>query len=477
MTNFTFPEGFLWGGAIAANQAEGAYLEGGKGLTTVDLLPTGKKRWDIAMGKLESFTPIEGEFYPSHEAIDFYHRYKEDIALFAEMGFKALRVSISWARIFPNGNDDKPNEEGLQFYEDLFDELLKNGIQPVVTMAHFDVPVHLVETYGSWRNRKLVQFFESYAQTIFTRYKDKVKYWMTFNEINMLLHLPFVGAGLVFKEGEDKNQIKYQAAHHQLVASALAVKACHEIIPDAKIGCMLAAGATYPYTSNPDDYYHAMDKDRESFFFIDVQSRGEYPGYAKRFFKDNDLKIEMEDGDLELLKDNTVDYIGFSYYASRTASTDPEVLKHMTSGNVFGSIENPYLEKSEWGWTIDPKGFRITANQLYDRYQKPLFVVENGLGAVDEVTPEGEIHDDYRIDYLKKHLAEMGEAIQDGVEILGYTSWGPIDLVSASTGEMKKRYGYIYVDKDNEGNGTLERKKKKSFFWYKNVIATNGAEL
>ncbi len=477
MTNFTFPEGFLWGGAIAANQAEGAYLEGGKGLTTVDLLPKGKKRWNIAMGKLESFTPIEGEFYPSHEAIDFYHRYKEDIALFAEMGFKALRVSISWARIFPNGNDDKPNEEGLKFYDDLFDELLKNGIQPVVTMAHFDVPVHLVETYGSWRNRKLVQFFESYAQTIFTRYKDKVKYWMTFNEINMLLHLPFVGAGLVFKEGEDKNQIKYQAAHHQLVASALAVKACHEIIPDAKIGCMLAAGATYPYTSNPDDYYHAMDKDRESFFFIDVQSRGEYPGYAKRFFKDNDLKIEMEDGDLELLKDNTVDYIGFSYYASRTASTDPEVLKNMTSGNVFGSIENPYLEKSEWGWTIDPKGFRITANQLYDRYQKPLFVVENGLGAVDEVNPEGEIHDDYRIDYLRKHLAEMGEAIRDGVEILGYTSWGPIDLVSASTGEMKKRYGYIYVDKDNDGNGTLERKKKKSFFWYKNVIATNGAEL
>ncbi|WP_121613626.1 6-phospho-beta-glucosidase [Mesobacillus foraminis] len=477
MTNFTFPDGFLWGGAIAANQAEGAYLEGGKGLTTVDLLPTGKKRWDIAMGKLESFTPIEGEFYPSHEAIDFYHRYKEDIALFAEMGFKALRVSISWTRIFPNGNDEKPNEEGLKFYDDLFDELLKNGIQPVVTMAHFDVPIHLVETYGSWRNRKLVQFFESYAQTIFTRYKDKVKYWMTFNEINMLLHLPFVGAGLVFKEGEDKNQIKYQAAHHQLVASALAVKACHEIIPDAKIGCMLAAGATYPYTSNPDDYYHAMDKDRESFFFIDVQSRGEYPGYAKRFFKDNDLKIEMEDGDLELLKDNTVDYIGFSYYASRTASTDPEVLKNMTSGNVFGSIENPYLEKSEWGWTIDPKGFRITANQLYDRYQKPLFVVENGLGAVDEVTPEGEIHDDYRIDYLKKHLAEMGEAIKDGVEILGYTSWGPIDLVSASTGEMKKRYGYIYVDKDNEGKGTLERKKKKSFFWYKNVIATNGAEL
>ncbi|WP_462413008.1 6-phospho-beta-glucosidase [Neobacillus sp. Marseille-QA0830] len=477
MTKSTFPEGFLWGGAIAANQAEGAYLEGGKGLTTVDLLPTGKKRWEIAQGNLDSFNPVEGEFYPSHEAIDFYHRYKEDIALFAKMGFKALRLSISWARIFPNGDDETPNEAGLKFYDDLFDELLKYGIQPVVTIAHFDIPVSLVERYGSWRNRKLVKFFETYATTLFKRYKDKVKYWMTFNEINMLLHLPFVGAGLVFKEGEDQNQIKYQAAHHQLVASALAVKAAHKIIPDAKIGCMLAAGQTYSYTCNPDDVFEAMNKDRENFFFIDVQSRGKYPGYALRFFEENHLDIQMEEGDLELLEEGTVDYIGFSYYASRTASTDPEVLKNVTGGNVFGSIENPYLEKSDWGWTIDPKGLRITANQLHDRYQKPLFIVENGLGAVDEVTSEGEINDDYRIDYLKKHIAAMGEAIKDGVEILGYTSWGPIDLVSAGTGEMKKRYGYIYVDRDNEGKGTLKRLEKKSFKWYKEVIASNGEQL
>ncbi|RDW16702.1 6-phospho-beta-glucosidase [Oceanobacillus chungangensis] len=472
-----FPEGFLWGGALAANQVEGAYLEGGKGLTTVDLMPTGEKRWQIAIGNIDTLTPIEGEYYPSHKAIDFYHRYKEDIALFAEMGFKALRVSISWARIFPNGDDEAPNEAGLQFYDDLFDELIKHNIEPVVTIAHFDVPVNLVERYGSWRSRKLVDFFETYARTIFERYKEKVKYWMTFNEINMLLHMPFVGAGLVFKEGENETQIKYQAAHHQLVASARAVKACHEMIPDAKIGCMLAAGQTYPYTSNPDDIYKAMEKDRESFFFIDVQSRGEYPGYAKRFFKDNDLTIEMEEEDAALLKNHTVDYIGFSYYSSRTTSTDPEILKGITSGNVFGSVTNPYLETSEWGWTIDPKGFRITANQLYDRYQKPLFVVENGLGAVDEITADGTIDDDYRIDYLQKHVAEMGEAIEDGVEIIGYTSWGPIDIVSASTGEMKKRYGYIYVDRDNEGNGSLKRMKKKSFDWYKNVIATNGEKL
>ncbi|MED4161530.1 6-phospho-beta-glucosidase [Halalkalibacterium halodurans] len=474
MTKHSFPEGFLWGGAIAANQAEGAYLEDGKGLTLVDLLPTGQKRWDVMLGKLDSFTPLEGEFYPSHEAIDFYHRYQEDVALLAEMGFKAFRLSISWARIFPNGDDPEPNEKGLQFYDDLFDELLKYNIQPVVTMAHFDVPVHLIESYGGWRSRKLVGLFETYAKTILSRYKDKVKYWMTFNEINMLLHLPFVGAGLVFKEGENKKQIQYQAAHHQLVASSLAVKACHELIPDAKIGCMLAAGATYPYTCHPNDVFEAMTKDRESFFFIDVQSRGEYPGYAKRFFRDHNIVIDMEEGDEALLKNHTVDYIGFSYYASRVTSTDPEVLKNITSGNVFGSVENPYLEKSEWGWTIDPKGFRTTANQLYDRYQKPLFVVENGLGAVDDVTLEGEINDEYRIDYLRKHIAEMAEAIADGVDIIGYTSWGPIDVVSASTGEMKKRYGYIYVDRDNEGKGSLRRMKKKSFHWYKKVIETNG---
>lgn len=472
-----FPDGFLWGGATAANQIEGAYLEDGKGLTTVDLLPTGKERFKIMEGYPSTLEPQKDVYYPSHQAIDFYHNYKEDIALFAEMGFKSFRLSISWARIFPNGDDREPNEAGLQFYDNVFDELLKYNIEPVVTIAHFDVPVHLIKEYGSWKNRKLVDFYEKYTRTIFERYKDKVTYWMTFNEINMLLHLPFIGAGIVFEEDEDKNQVLYQAAHHQLVASALAVKACHEIIPNAQIGCMLAAGKVYPYTSNPDDVLKAMEKDRESFFFIDVQSRGKYPGYAKRFFRDNDLTIKMEDGDEEILRNNTVDYIGFSYYASRCISTDPEILKNQTAGNVFGSVTNPYLKTSEWGWTIDPKGIRITANQLYDRYQKPLFVVENGLGAVDQFASDGSIQDDYRIDYLRQHFEQLGEAIEDGVEIIGYTSWGPIDLVSASTGEMKKRYGYIYVDRDNEGKGSLQRKRKKSFDWYKKVIASNGSDL
>ncbi|MDM5277037.1 6-phospho-beta-glucosidase [Paenibacillus silvae] len=472
----SFPENFLWGGATAANQLEGAYLEGGKGLTTVDLIPIGANRFPIALGNLDSFEPKEGEFYPSHEAIDFYHRYKEDIALFAEMGFKCLRLSVAWARIFPNGDDAEPNEAGLQFYDDVFDELLKHNIEPVVTICHFDVPVSLVKNYGGWKNRKMVTFFETYAKTLFNRYKDKVKYWMTFNEINMLLHLPYIGAGIVLEEGEDKEQVLYQAAHHELVASALAVKACHEIIPSAQIGCMLAAGMVYPYSSHPEDVWKAMDKDRESFFFIDVQSKGEYPGYTKRFFRENNIHIDMQPEDADILKQHTVDYIGFSYYASRCTSADPEVLKNSTEGNVFGSVKNPYLEASEWGWTIDPKGLRITCNQLHDRYGKPLFIVENGLGATDVLLDDDTVEDDYRIAYLNSHFAEMAEAIQDGVELIGYTSWGPIDLVSAGTGEMKKRYGYIYVDRNNDGSGTLRRVRKKSFYWYKEVIANNGAQ-
>ncbi|GGH41585.1 6-phospho-beta-glucosidase [Paenibacillus silvae] len=471
-----FPENFLWGGATAANQLEGAYLEGGKGLTTVDLIPIGANRFPIALGNLDSFEPKEGEFYPSHEAIDFYHRYKEDIALFAEMGFKCLRLSVAWARIFPNGDDAEPNEAGLQFYDDVFDELLKHNIEPVVTICHFDVPVSLVKNYGGWKNRKMVSFFETYAKTLFNRYKDKVKYWMTFNEINMLLHLPYIGAGIVLQEGENKEQVLYQAAHHELIASALAVKACHEIIPGAQIGCMLAAGMVYPYSSHPEDVWKAMDKDRESFFFIDVQSKGEYPGYTKRFFREINIRIDLQPEDADILKQHTVDYIGFSYYASRCTSADPEVLKNSTEGNVFGSVKNPYLEASEWGWTIDPKGLRITCNQLHDRYGKPLFIVENGLGATDVLLDDDTVEDDYRIAYLNSHFAEMAEAIQDGVELIGYTSWGPIDLVSAGTGEMKKRYGYIYVDRNNDGSGTLRRVRKKSFHWYKEVIASNGAQ-
>ncbi len=472
-----FSKEFLWGGALAANQCEGAYNKGGKGITNIDLCPDGKNRMNILKGNIKSLFIQQDESYPSHEAIDFYNRYKEDMALFAEMGFKCLRISIAWARIFPNGDDIVPNEEGLKFYEDLFSEMHKHGIEPIVTVCHFDIPVTLIKNYGGWRSRELVKFYEIYTTTIFKRYHNQVKYWMTFNEINMLLHLPFVGAGLVFKDGDNQMQIKYQAAHHQLIASAIATKVAHRIMPKAKIGCMLAAGVIYPYTCNPDDFQKSIEVEREDFLFIDVQSRGEYPGYAKRFFKENDIHIEMEKGDEELLKNNTVDYIAFSYYSSRCVSTDPEILKEITSVNIFETIKNPYLKSSEWGWLIDPKGLRITCNALHDRYQKPLFIVENGLGAIDKVEKDGTINDDYRIDYLREHIKEMKESIKDGVDLIGYTSWGCIDLVSASTGEMEKRYGFIYVDKDNNGKGTLKRSRKKSFYWYKKVIDSNGEDL
>ncbi len=465
---------FLWGGATAANQCEGGYLSGGKGLGTVDVIPAGKYRRAVMQGKMHYNDLPEDTYYPSHEAIDMYNNYKEDIALFAEMGFKCYRFSFSWSRIFPTGLEDTPNEEGLVFYENFIDELLRYNIEPVVTICHFDLPLKLEQEYGAWRSRKVIDAYIKYCDTIFRRFNGKVKYWMTFNEINMLMHLPFMGAGIMFKEGENELQVKYQAAHNELVASALATKLAKEINPENKIGCMLAAGNFYPYSSKPEDYLEAMEKDKGNYFFIDIQSRGEYPNYAKKFLERHQITIEMSPDDEKILKENTVDFIAFSYYTSRLASSDPDA-GEKNEGNVITTLRNPHLKASEWGWQIDPIGLRITMNSLYDRYQKPLFIVENGLGAVDVLNDNGTVDDDYRISYLEAHIKNMIDAVElDGVDLLGYTSWGCIDLVSASTGEMKKRYGFIYVDKDNVGNGTLKRYKKKSFEWYKNVIKSNG---
>ena len=468
---------FLWGGATAANQCEGGYNKGGRGLANVDVVPIGEDRFPIIAGKQKMFDFDDEHFYPAKEAIDMYDHYKEDIALFGEMGFKTYRLSIAWSRIFPMGDEAEPNEEGLQFYEDLFKECHKYGIEPLVTITHFDCPMHLVEKYGAWRSREMIGFYENLCNVIFRRYKGLVKYWLTFNEINMILHAPFMGAGLYFEEGENEEQVKYQAAHHELVASAIATRIAHEVDPENQVGCMLAAGHYYPYSCKPEDVFKAQEADRENYFFIDVQSRGEYPAYALKKLEREGVTIQMEDGDLELLKENTVDFVSFSYYSSRVVSTDPKV-NETTSGNIFASVKNPYLEVSEWGWQIDPLGLRTTMNSLYDRYQKPLFIVENGLGAIDEPDENGYVADDYRIDYLAAHLQAMKDAVElDGVDLMGYTSWGCIDLVSAGTGEMKKRYGFIYVDRDNEGNGTLARSKKKSFGWYKKVIASNGEDL
>ncbi len=470
----SLPENFLWGGATAANQCEGGYLEGGKGPGTVDVIPWGADRRAVMLGTKDYRELSKDAYYPSHEAIDMYHHWKEDIALMAEMGFRCYRFSFSWSRIFPTGEEEEPNEDGLRFYEDMIDEILSRGIRPVVTICHFDVPLHLEQKYGSWRSRKLIDAYLRYCEVIFRRFRDKVTYWITFNEINMLMHLPFMGAGISIREGDNELQIKYQAAHNELVASAMATKLAHEINPDFQIGCMLAAGQFYPYTCNPADVWEALLKDRNNYFFIDVQSRGAYPSYAKRFLERNGIVLETEPEDERFLKENTVDFIAFSYYASRLTSADPDA-GVSTGGNVIQSLKNPHLKASEWGWQIDPLGLRITLNSLYDRYQKPLFIVENGLGAVDKVDEDGQIRDDYRIAYLEAHIREMMKAVEeDGVELIGYTPWGWIDLVSASTGEMKKRYGFVYVDRDNTGKGTLKRIRKKSFEWYRQVIASNG---
>ena len=472
-----FRKDFLWGGATAANQCEGGFDQGGRGLANVDLAPAGPDRHQVIAGEKKMFDFDDEHFYPAQNAIDMYTHFKEDIALFAEMGFKTYRLSIAWSRIFPKGDESEPNEEGLKFYEELFKECRKYNIEPLVTITHFDVPMHLVENYGSWRSRELVGFYENLCRVLFTRYKGLVKYWLTFNEINMLLHLPFMGAGIYFEEGENKEQVKYTAAHHELLASAIATKIAHEVDPENQVGCMLAAGANYAYTCKPEDVWAAKRTDRENYFFIDVQSRGEYPAYALKELERKGIELPIEDGDLDILKENTVDFISFSYYSSHVQAEKMSE-ENKTDGNAFDSIKNPYLESSEWGWQIDPLGLRITMNELYDRYQKPLFVVENGLGAVDIPDENGYVVDDYRIDYLRAHIKAMRDAVElDGVDLLGYTTWGCIDLVSAGTGEMKKRYGFIYVDRDDQGNGTLKRTKKKSFEWYKQVIATNGEEL
>lgn len=475
MKDFKLPENFLWGAAISANQAEGAFQEDNRGISNIDLIPHGPQRTAIKLGNNIQTEILPGEYYPSHKGIDFYHRYKEDIALMAELGLKAFRTSISWSRLFPEGDEMEANTKGVDFYRNVFTECKKYGIQPIVTLCHFDIPIGLVTRYGSWRNRKVLDYFVQYAATCFREFSGLVKYWITFNEINIVLHSPFSGAGIAFEAGENKNQVIYQAAHHMLLASAEAVMLAHQYDSENQVGCMLAGGSFYPYSCNPRDVWKSVQKEQENLFFIDVQARGYYPSYARKMFAEKDVHLIMEEKDLETLK-TTVDFISFSYYASRCVSSDMNN-KITNDGNVIRSVKNPYLKTSDWGWVIDPLGLRITMNQLYDRYQKPLFLVENGFGARDVIEKDGEIYDYYRIDYLRRHIEAMKDAVEDGVELMGYIAWSCLDLVSASTGEMSKRYGFIYVDKNDDGSGTFSRKKKKSFYWYQKVIRSNGALL
>ena len=455
-----FPKEFLWGGATAANQCEGAYDEDGRGLASVDVIPYGEDRFKVARGEMKMLECDDSHLYPAHYGIDFYHRYKEDIKLFADMGLKCFRFSIAWTRVIPDG-DGEVCDKGLDFYEAVVDECLKYGIEPLITINHFDAPINLINKFGGWKDARMIDAFLKLCEALFKRLGNKVKYWLTFNEINMLLHLPFMGAGILFEEGEEKNQVLYTAAHHELLASAKAVIVAHKMMPDAMVGCMLAAGQFYPFSCNPDDVYKGMEADRDNYFFTDVQARGEYPVWALKRMEKANVKLTISEEDKKILKEGTVDFISFSYYSSRCVSADPEVCKNYAKGNaVFASVKNPYLKASEWGWQIDPLGLRITCNTLYDRYNKPLFIVENGLGAKD-IIEDGKIHDTYRIDYMREHIKAMNAVInEDGIPLLGCTFWG-----------------IIYVDKDDKGEGTYNRLKKDSFFWYQKVIKTLGEDL
>lgn len=475
----SLPKNFLWGGAVAAHQLEGAWQEGGRGASVSDVMTGGS--YSVARKITDGV--IEGEWYPNHKGIDFYHTYKEDIKLFAELGFKCFRTSISWSRIFPNGDETEPCEAGLQFYDDLFDELLKYNIEPVITLSHFEMPYYLAKEYGGWINRKLIDFFVRYAVTVMERYKNKVKYWMTFNEINNQSNTStdifgWTNSGIRFSKFDDPKKALYQAAHHELVASALVVKKGHKINPDFKIGCMCSFVPFYPYSCNPDDVMLSVESMHERYYFSDVHCRGHYPSYAKKQWQREGNAPMMQPEDEQILQEGKVDYLGFSYYMSNTVKADVNEINTGLNGGNAHSVANPYVKASEWGWNIDPIGLRYILSVLYERYEIPLFIVENGFGAIDKLEEDKSCDDSYRIEYFKNHIIEMKKAVEiDGVDLIGYTPWGCIDVVSFGTGELRKRYGFIYVDLNDDGTGTGNRYKKKSFDWYQKVVASNGEKL
>lgn len=481
-----FPEGFYWGGALAANQVEGAWKEGGKGPSVADVASykpnVDVKNYAAHMAMSDeviqkAMSDPDDTFYPKRRGIDFYHHYREDLALFAELGFKMLRVSIAWTRIYPTGMEEAPNEEGLKFYEDLFTEMRRLNIEPLVTLSHYEMPLYLATEYNGWLDRRVIDCFTRFCHNCFVRYKGLVKYWLTFNEVDSIIRHPFTTAGIIPSRFPQEKQLEvcYQALHHQLVASAIVTRDLHEVIPGAKMGCMLTKLTTYARTCAPDDELATQAKNLENMFYADVHVWGEYPRLILRMFERKGIHIHMEPEDASILKAGCVDMVTFSYYMTMTESVDPNAER--TPGNTVLGVKNPYLASSDWGWQIDPKGLRYSLIELYDRYRLPLMVVENGVGAKDVVEADGAIHDPYRIEYFRQHISEMGKAIDEGVDLIGYTSWAPIDLISASTNQMSKRYGFIYVDQDDMGNGTLKRSRKDSFFWYQKVIATNGADL
>jgi 6-phospho-beta-glucosidase len=482
-----FPKEFLWGGATAANQCEGAWNIDGKGMSVADCSvykpnvdpKDYKGQHSISSEEIcRAMASNDMAEYPKRHGIDFYHRYKEDLDLFAEMGFKVLRVSIQWTRIFPKGIEVEPNERGLQYYEDLFCEMKKRNIEPLVTLHHYEMPLYLSNEYEGWYQRSVVDMFLKFCQVVFERYQGLVKYWLAFNEIDSVFRHPFTTTGIVIDNypAEKQEEVIYQAVHHQFVASALATKYLHQIMPEAQMGCMITRTLNYPENCHPDNCLLALKTNRENYFFSDVQVFGQYPQHMKNYWMRKNIQIEMKSGDEEILKCYPVNFVSFSYYMSMVASVDADK-REKVNGNLATGVKNPYLDITEWGWQVDAKGLEYSLIDMYDRYHRPLFIVENGLGYNDKVESDGNIIDDYRIEYFRDHIQAIANAIEEGVNVMGYTPWGCIDMVSMSTCQMSKRYGFIYVDIDDMGNGTYERSKKKSFEWYKKVIASNGEDL
>ena len=485
-----FPENFLWGGAVAANQIEGAYLEDGKQLNVTDvvvgILNEPDLKWNSKRQKWEPALKAD-KVYLSHEAIDFYHRYNEDLALMEGMGFQAFRTSISWARIFPNGDETEPNEAGLRYYDELFAQMRRRGMEPVITLSHYEMPLHLLTEYGGWLNPKMIDFWMKYVDVVFRRYHNAVNYWMTFNEVNNLFRIPFVAGGVLDIHPAHPEHVNqdlterqlYQAAHHLFVANAKTVQLGHQIDPQAQIGCMLSLSslATYPYTCDPQDILGVMEHQHKQMLFLDVMVRGEYPGYVQRSWRENGSRPDMTQDELELIRSFPVDYIAFSYYRSTVYHAGAEI-RTDTGGSA--GLDNPYLKQTSpapWRWPVDPQGLRYVCNFLTDHYHKPLFIVENGIGLDEQPDETGAIHDDFRVEYIREHLIQLREAIADGCDVMGYLYWGPIDIVSAGTGEMRKRYGFVHVDRQNDGSGTLKRTRKDSYEWFRKVIATQGEDL
>lgn len=481
-TIHAFPEGFLWGGATSAGQYEGG-CEDGCGLSHMDyirFLPRIEGQYhrvlNITPEMHQDYLEHESEYYfPFRKGTDFYHHYKEDIALFAEMGFKTFRMSIKWSRLFPTGREDVPLRAGVEFYHKVFQELRKYNIEPLVTMTHYDIPIGLTEELNGWESAEMIGLWTRFAKFLLDEYKDEVTYWLTFNEINMAANSSYLGGGMfVEKSKRNAESCIHQALHHMLVASAIVTHYAHQTAPQCKIGNMIARLHNYAYTCKPADELATMRSNQLNLFFEDVMARGFYPRSMLNYYRDNHVTIDWYPGYEQILKDGTVDFLSFSYYFTSVVSDDED--KREPLGRFVRKLKNPYLKLSDWGWATDPTGLRITLNELYDRYQKPLFIVENGLGAHDTLQ-DGQIHDAYRIDYLRQHIEAVRDAIADGVEVMGYTPWGCIDLVSMGDAQMSKRYGFIYVDADDEGNGSYKRYKKDSFYWYKKVIASNGEDL